>query len=113
MKFVMLALFVFAVLLFTGQSTVVAKQSDRPFKILNKPHAKTNGECEGSGRVVLSVTFDKSGIVSNVEEAEVSGCRTFNQNAVKAARKIKFQSAIKNGEPVTVTKLMEYIYRVY
>jgi TonB family protein len=61
----------------------------------------------------LKVTFDKSGKVTNVDVARPSGCSAFDRNAVKAAKKIKFEPAIKNGEAITMVKQVEYVYTRY
>ena len=58
--------------------------------------------------IKVRVTFHSTGKVTDVEIAETSGCDYFNEEAVRAARKTKFKPAIKNGEAVTVVKLMEY-----
>jgi len=68
---------------------------------------------QSSGVARLRVTFDKSAKVTNVETISSSGCDEFDRNALSAAKKIKFEPAMKNGEPVTVTKLVEYVFTIY
>ena len=84
---------------------------DRPLKITKKPFASAGNCSSGSGKILMRVTFDKSEKVTDVEVINSSGCASFDENAVKAARKIKFKAAIRNGEPVTTTRLVEYNYR--
>lgn len=115
MRAFILTLFLFGMMLVVATDEASAQQPDRPLKILNKPNAKTDGDCgrNGSGRVVLRVTFDKTAVVTTIEELELSPCRTFNRNAIKAARAIKFQTAVKDGESITVTKMIEYKYEIF
>jgi TonB family protein len=100
----------------TNTNTPEPKQEvDVPLKIINKPHAKTEGRCGRmtEGRTRLRVTFDKSGKVTDAVIVALSGCDTFNRNAVDAAKRIKFTPAIKNGEAVTIIRQIEYVYRIY
>ena len=87
---------------------------DKPLKIKKKPHASPRG-CDdiGSGRVILKITFDKSAKVTKVVPVRRSGCQRFDESAVDAAKKIRFEPAIKNGEPVTVVKTVEYSFSIY
>lgn len=87
-------------------------QTDRPLKIKHKPFANI-GECSGKSQGVtrVKVTFHKSGKVTEAETAVPSGCANFDREAIKAASRIKFEPAIKNGEPVTVVKLIQYKFR--
>jgi outer membrane biosynthesis protein TonB len=56
---------------------------------------------------VLKVVLHKSGIVSEVSLIEKSGC-SFDQESIRVARKIKFEPAKKDGEPVSQYILVEY-----
>jgi TonB family protein len=86
---------------------------DRPLKILKKPHARP-GDCrQDGGTTTVKVVFDKSGKVTDAFLLMPSGCREFDDRAIAAALKIKFEPAIKNGQPVTVSKRIEYAYRRY
>lgn len=85
--------------------------ADSPLVVKRKPHPNT-GFCDQSdGLTRLRVTFDKSGKITDAEVVASSGCDSFDQQAIKAAKKIKFQPAIKGGEPITITKLVEYTFR--
>jgi TonB family protein len=88
-----------------------ARESDQPLKIKRKPQPGIGNCGQSAGLTRLRVTFDKSGKVGGAEIIVSSGCDGFDRQAVKAANKIKFTPQIKNGEPVTVTKLVEYIFR--
>jgi TonB family protein len=48
--------------------------------------------------------------VTNVELVSFSGCETFDKSAMEAVKDIKFQPAIKDGEPVTVFKKIKYSF---
>lgn len=87
---------------------------DKPLEIKSKPPAYSRGGCDQTNGVVrLRVTFDKSKKVKDAEIVKSSGCERFDRNALAAAKKIKFNPALKNGEPVTVTKLVEYTFEVF
>ena len=88
---------------------------DRPLEILNNPRISTSAfnKCRGNVRdrellVRLRVTFHSSGKITDIEVITDSGCNYFNDEAVKTAERIKFKPAIKDGEPITVTKTTEY-----
>ena len=71
---------------------------------------RLHGSCGGSGKLVLKVTLHKSGKVTNVEILKPSSCNTFNKKHIKAARKIKFESAVKNGEKVSQYLAFAFAY---
>lgn len=109
---VAIALFAFAG---HAQNANVATQNpaDRPLKILKKPHAAP-GYCSQSEAVALvRATFDKTAKVTGAAIVKPSGCNEFDERAIAAALKIKFEPAIRNGEPVTVAKAIQYAYRRY
>jgi len=62
---------------------------------------------------VLSVVFDKSAKVTDVAIVKPSGCREFDDRAIAAAMKIRFEPAVKNGQAATVAKRVEYAFRRY
>ncbi len=88
---------------------------DRPLEILSNPRISTSAfnQCRGNVRgrellVRLRVTFHSSGKITDIEVITDSGCNYFNDEAVRTAERIKFKPAIKDGEPITVTKTTEY-----
>lgn len=97
----------------TSPDSSAIQEKDRPLKISKKPKPASGGCSRSSAMARLRVTFDKSGKVSTVEIARPSGCDEFDQNAIKAAKKIKFEPAIKNGDAVTVVRQVEYVYTRY
>jgi Gram-negative bacterial TonB protein C-terminal len=58
-------------------------------------------------QTVMKVVLHKSGIVSEVIIIKKSGC-SFDQESIRVARKIKFEPAKKDGEPVSQYILVEY-----
>lgn len=88
-------------------------EKEQPLKIKNRPKPKP-GDCgQGEATVRQRVTFDKSAKVTNVEVVASSNCDFFDKEAVRAAKKIKFNPQMKNGEPITVTKILEYKFTRY
>lgn len=89
------------------------QKEDTKLKIVKKPIPKS-GECTTDSAIVLvKVTFDKDGTIGNAEIARTSGCDNFDNNSLEAARNIKFEPQTENGEPITVTKTIEYRYTRY
>ena len=97
----------------TDSNTNNQQTTDKKLKILKKTPPKSGRCSQSSGRTRIRVTFDKSGTVTDAVVTESSGCTEFDDNSLKAARKIKFEPEIKNGEAVTVTKPVEFNYRRY
>ncbi len=85
-----------------------------PVKITKKPHSSARGCQRGmSGRARLKVTLDKSGAVTDVVQIKSSGCASFDQGAIRAAKKIEFEPAQVDGVPITQVKVFEYVYSIY
>ena len=86
--------------------------NDRPLKVTKRPRPR-GGLCKDvyAGKTVALVTFDRSGKVTKVVLAVKSGCKKFDEESVDAAKGIEFEPAVKNGEPITVVKKMEYAFR--
>lgn len=65
-----------------------------------------------SGRVSLRVTFGANGQIEKI--VEVNGLSSgLTEQAVKAARLIRFLPELKDNKPVTVQKTIEYSFQVY
>lgn len=59
--------------------------------------------------VALLVTFHSSGKITDAKiMGGYSSCKKFDEECLKAARKIRFTPEIKNGIPVTVVKAITY-----
>ncbi|MGI8670648.1 MAG: energy transducer TonB [Aridibacter sp.] len=83
--------------------------------ILSKPQpiytckAKLNNM---QGIVFLSIEFLKNGKIGKIKKVEglPDG---LTEQAIEAAKKIKFEPEMKNGKPVTVVKQIKYNYTIY
>ena len=64
------------------------------------------------GFVRLKIVFKKDGSIGKVKVLEglPDG---LNEQAVEAAKKIRFHPAMKNGKPIAVTKMVEYRFTIY
>jgi TonB family protein len=100
---------IFFTLLFCG---FVFAQESKPLRILEKaqPSLPENyGNLDIQGAVRLRVTFLANGKVGEISSVS-SLPYGLTENAVEAAKKIKFEPARKEGIFVNVTKIVEYIY---
>ncbi len=97
----------------TDIRTSKSQEADKPLKIKRKPHPSVGNCSESKGLVVIRVTFDKSATISETEIVVSSGCESFDKRSLKAAQKIEFEPAEKSGEPITVTKKIEYAFSRY
>lgn len=91
------------------------KNQDKPVEIKSKPRISKSviGKCLSDQRnatvkVRLRVTFHSSGEITELQIVEPSGCEFLDKEALRVAKKIKFNPEIKNGEAVTVSKNLEY-----
>jgi TonB family protein len=94
----------------------IYKQSevDQKAKIINKPIPSTDRMCDNdNGLVRVRVVLLKSGKVGDVESVKSSECEHFNENSLDSARKIKFSPALKDGQPVSVSVMIEYKYSIH
>ena len=88
---------------------------NNPLKILSKPPAPYTDLARKNnviGTVVLRVTFQPDGTVGPI--TPVRGLPYgLTEQAVAAARKIRFEPARANRKPVAVTKTVEYSFSIY
>ena len=92
----------------------VYKQSgvDQKAKITKRSHPSTDRMCSNdSGLVRVLVVLHKSGKVSDVKSLKSSECQRFNENSLDSAKKIKFNPAVKDGQPVSVSVMVEFTYQ--
>jgi len=86
-----------------------------PLKILSKPKpaytdkARANGV---SGTVTVLILFSGSGRVTHTLVIKGLGYG-LTENAVSAARQIKFEPAQENGKPISQIKRVEYTFTIY
>ena len=99
---------VFFVLLFCG----LGFAQNSPVKILEQPKPelpKDYGTNDSQGSIVLRIEFLANGKVGEIRIIS-SLQKSLNDVALEAAKKIKFEPEVKNGEAVTVTKMVQYSY---
>ncbi len=83
--------------------------------ITSKPHANYTDAARTAqiqGTVTLKVTFLANGSIGSV--SAVSGLPNgLTEQAIAAAHGIRFEPALKNGVPQTVTKSVQYSFTIY
>ena len=96
---------------------VIFAQEIKPLKILEKPtpqltdaQKKTNIETQGT--VTLRVEFLFNGQIGQVSVVS-SLPQGLTENAVEAAKKIKFEPQIKDNKPINITKTIQYSFLHY
>lgn len=86
-----------------------------PFRIISRPkppYTDAARQNQVTGVVRVRVQFLASGQVGSV--SPVSGLPYgLTENAIAAAKAIKFEPAKKNGVPVATTKVIEYSFTIY
>lgn len=91
------------------------KGPTKPLTILSKPRANYTEEARKNqvqGVVRLRVTFLANGTIGSI--VPISGLPYgLTEQAIAAARQIRFEPAMKNGVPQTVTRIVEYAFNLY
>lgn len=86
-----------------------------PLVILSKKPAAYTDNARGngvSGTVSLLVLFSSSGRITHILVVKGLGYG-LTENAVKAARQIKFEPAKENGKPISQVKMIQYSFTIY
>lgn len=99
-----------------GEKIYKMSEVEEKPQIKKKPRAgieNSYGKCSGSGTVRLRVVLLKTAQIGDIKIASPSQCSIFDDNAVRTAKKIKFKPAVKNGQAVSVSVLVEFSYRVF
>lgn len=87
----------------------------KPLQITSKPIAKYTDEAKKNcveGVVLLKITFFSNGNVGNIKVLEGLPFG-LSEQAVEAAKLIKFEPAMKRGKNITVTKRVRYNFTIY
>ncbi len=94
--------------IYTGKEVDVKAKVIRPLE--NTPNPGT--DCRSRMRlvVVVSAVLHKSGDVRQVELVEESGCNSFDEDAVRSVRKMKFTTALKDNRPVSQYIVFKFQY---
>ena len=99
---------------YTGEWIYSGKDVDVKARLLTKPepsYTKDARKNDISGIVVLICVFAKNGEVQNIRV--VSGLPYgLTEQAIQAARKIKFTPAMKEGKPVSMWMQLEYNFNL-
>lgn len=98
----------------TRESIVSVKDSDLRAEMTAKPKPSYTKEARRigiQGFVTLKVLLSASGKISRVRV--MKGLRAgLTENAIRAACKIEFKPAMKNGQPVSQWVTAEYVFRL-
>ena len=85
-----------------------------PYVIYSKPrteYTETAIANHTEGTVRLKITFLSTGEIGNIHVVE-SLPDGLTEQAVEAARKIKFTPKVVNGEPVSMIMTFDYVFRI-
>jgi len=84
-------------------------------KVLSKPRAIYTDAARANftqGKVVLRATFSKNGTIGAV--SVISGLPDgLTEQAIEAVKGIKFEPAMRDGVPYSVTKPVEYTFTIF
>lgn len=96
--------------------TNVSDLINEPVKILEKPKpaypTSNTGTVCIQGTVTLRVQFLAFGIIGKIIPVSTLPYGA-TENAIEAAKRIRFRPAVKNGLPITVTKLVQFSFTIY
>jgi TonB family protein len=112
---VVVSFLAFSVSTYAQNSNASPQPTDEIKKLVvkRKPHARPYGCSAGTrGEAKVRVTFGKDGKIGDRTLVQSSGCKGFDESAIDAAGRIKFEPQMRNGEAVTVSKLILYSYYI-
>lgn len=104
-----------------NQKPVTFDVADKPeetqttFRIISKPRAEYTDKARASGVsgvIRVAVGFAADGNVKHILLIKPLGFG-LDEQAVKAARAIKFEPASKDGKPISTVKFIEYSFAIY
>jgi TonB family protein len=87
----------------------------KPFRITSqqKPaYTEEARKAQINGTVRLRVTFNSNGTIGAITPVNQLGYG-LTEKAIAAARAIRFEPALKNGVPVTTSKVLEFNFNIY
>jgi TonB family protein len=122
-KIILMVLITFFGLAFTARGQELQNSASAvPLKIITQPTTNYTDEARKNkveGWVRLRVTFLANGQIGEViyikESSKKKKLTKYGlvQQAIEAAKIIKFEPARKDGQPITVTKTVEYYFTIY
>lgn len=104
---------VYALFLAFSCCALVVAQNQQDLQTAENSSASSS-DCSDTfrgGTIRLNVTFDAGGKVTNVVPLTTLPCG-YTEKAIESAKQIKYTPAKKNGQPVSVTKLVEYNFSI-
>ncbi len=96
-------------------ATTTTESNTTPLKILAKPRASYTDKARQagiSGTVTLYVLFGANGKILQIIPVKIIGYG-LDQEAIRAARQIKFEPMTRDGKPVSVVKMVMYTFTIY
>jgi TonB family protein len=99
----------------TDKTLITSHWEIEPLQIISKPRANYTDAARQNqvqGTVALRVVFTASGQIGSVSPVK-SLSDGLTEQAIAAAKEIKFEPAKKNGVPQTVTKQVQYSFTIY
>ena len=117
---VLLLISFFSVLAFS--QTQQSEQNSQSSELLSKPNPNYTSKARNKGiegTVTLRVTFLANGEIGDViylsESSKKKSLTKYGlvDKAIEAAKQIKFVSAKKNGQPISVSKVLVYSFTIY
>ena len=112
MKKLLLSVFLTLLLSFSVFAQDDSKQKSETDNLQKNERNSLSNQDRPEGIVRLRVTFLASGEIGEITVISKSP-KSLIEEAVKAARNIKFEPAKKNGVPYTVTKNVEYTFTLF
>lgn len=96
----------------SGKLNLAGSRPIKPLRLISTPAAKytdTARQNNVQGSVTLRINFQANGKIGNISVANIlPGGLT--EQAIAAARKIKFKPARRDGIPITVIKSIQYSF---
>lgn len=92
-----------------------SEEADDKLRLLSKPqpgYTEAARSENTQGSVVLRVTFLASGKIGTVTPIKTLP-NGLTEEAIAAVKEIEFEPAKENGQPVSVTKQVEYNFSIY
>ena len=98
-----------------GIAPTTTDANNSPLRILSKPRANYTDFARSfsiQGRVTLKVVFLSTGEIGNIEPVKRLPFG-LTENAVQAARKMRFEPMKKDGSPANIIKQVQYSFTIY
>lgn len=93
----------------------VSGLKEQPLRLISKPQPRYTDEAQNKlieGETILKIVFLANGDIGSISPVTKLPYG-LTENAIEAARRIKFEPAKKNGVPVSVVKSLKYTFTIY